>query len=122
MPVLVVEDDAALRKLFREGITRDGYEVETAADGVTALDAVRGRPPALILLDLGIASADGGAFTRAYRDLPGPHAPIIAVGGAVDAEEAAAAIQADDLLDKPFRLEELRAVITRYFGLFKPSP
>ncbi len=57
---------------------------------------------------------DGWQFARAYRRRPGPHAPIVVVTAARDAAERAAEIQAEDVLPKPFRVDDLLRVVGRY--------
>jgi len=57
--ILIVEDSPELRRMFRNVLTMEGYEVEEAGDGVEALQLVENRLPDLILLDLVLRSLDG---------------------------------------------------------------
>jgi CheY-like chemotaxis protein len=57
--VLVVEDDADLRRLFRTALWVAGYEVDEAPDGLHALRVIEDRPPDLVVLDLVLQSLDG---------------------------------------------------------------
>ena len=69
-PVLVVEDDAATRRLLRRLLEREGYEVVEAEDGRAALGLLAGgatAAPSLIVLDLLLPEMDGFAFAAALR-------------------------------------------------------
>ena len=105
--VLVVDDDAGIRQLIQMALEGSGYDVATAEDGREALRAVKSHPPRVILLDMRMPVMDGWAFTRAYRQLPGPHAPIVVLTAARDAGEYAGEVEADAFLAKPFELREL---------------
>ena len=57
--ILVVEDDADLRRLFRTALSLAGFHVDEAADGVDALRIIENRAPDLVVLDLMLRSLDG---------------------------------------------------------------
>ena len=114
--VLVVDDDAAIRQFIRMALEGNGYEVATAEDGQAALAAVRAAPPRVILLDMRMPIMDGWAFTRAYRETPPPHAPIVVLTAARDAGEYASDVDADAFLAKPFNLRELLGLVGRLVG------
>jgi CheY-like chemotaxis protein len=57
---------------------------------------------------------DGWEFARAYRELPGPHVPIIVVTAARDARTRAPEVNAEDFLGKPFDLDDLLVVVAQY--------
>jgi CheY-like chemotaxis protein len=111
--VLVVDDDAAIRDTVADALLDEGYQVLTAANGRAALEVVARTVPRLILLDMRMPIMDGWEFARAYRELPGPHAPIVVITAARDAGDRAAQIEADDYLAKPFDLDDLLAVVSR---------
>ncbi len=69
-PVLVVEDDAALREIARRELERAGFVVDEAANGQRALDALAGRIPKLILLDLMMPEMDGFEFLERIKANP----------------------------------------------------
>ncbi|HET9317258.1 MAG TPA: response regulator [Vicinamibacteria bacterium] len=111
--VLVVDDDAAIRQFIQMALEGSGYEVATAEDGQEALAAVRAAPPRVILLDMRMPVMDGWAFTRASRETPPPHAPIVVLTAARDAGEYASDVDADAFLAKPFNLRELLGLVGR---------
>jgi CheY-like chemotaxis protein len=112
--VLVVDDDTSIRDLMALALSDAGYEVSEADDGAAALALVRKSPPDVILLDMRMPIMDGWEFAQAYRQLPGPHAPVIVVTAASDPAERAAEIKADGYLAKPFRLDELYTCVEQY--------
>lgn len=107
--VLVVEDDPALRPLMRDSLSEEGHAVETARDGVEALDLVERSPPDLIVLDLNLPVLSGGEFLRRYRG----RAVIIVVTGVADAERSLGQLRVDAIVRKPFDLVELLALLQR---------
>jgi len=70
--VLIVEDNAALRKIYVTLLTKEGYEVAFAVDGKEALAMATANPPELILLDVMMPNLDGVGFLRAF-DVKGKH-------------------------------------------------
>ncbi|MDP2663539.1 MAG: PAS domain S-box protein [Dehalococcoidia bacterium] len=112
--ILVVDDDEAIVRLMRLTLSEEGYEVMDATHGATALELVQHWKPDLVLLDLRMPIMDGREFTRAYRQTPGPHAPIILVTAAQDASRPAGEVEADAYLEKPFDLDRLLEIVDIY--------
>src|SRR2546430_5829748 len=67
-PILIAEDNEANRLLALKQLERLGYEAHAVADGAQAVDAVTGRPYALVLMDCNMPQLDGFAATRAIRE------------------------------------------------------
>jgi CheY-like chemotaxis protein len=67
LPILVVDDDPALRELVRRLLEREGYAVQEAENGRAALARLREAPPGLIVLDLMMPEMDGFEFVSAVR-------------------------------------------------------
>jgi DNA-binding response OmpR family regulator len=111
---LIVDDDPDIAELVRMALTDEGYEVVLAPNGAAALAAWNVQPFDIILLDMRMPVMDGWTFARTYRELPGPHAPVIVVTAARDASERAAEISADGFLAKPFSLDELFDTVSRH--------
>jgi CheY-like chemotaxis protein len=112
--VLLAEDDPLIADVVGSVLGEAGYEVVAAPDGAAALAEVRARRPDLVLLDLRMPVLDGFAFVRVYRDLPGPHAPLVLLTTSSDAEEHALALGAATWLSKPFDIDDLVAAVDRH--------
>ena len=106
--ILIVEDDPDVRALLNEVLLEDGYDVSTAADGAEAIAQLRRRRPDAILLDLMMGGIDGWDFLTLYRQLPGPHPPVIVVTAAARGGiERAHDEGADAVVTKPFSVDRL---------------
>ena len=78
--VLIVEDDAATRELLVRTVTKDGWHVREAANGLIGLEQVQAAVPSLVLLDLMMPELDGFGFMEGLRRLPGcQHVPVIVI-------------------------------------------
>lgn len=114
MAVLVVDDDESIREFVEFALTEEGYAVMSACDAQAGLDILRAVRPALILLDMRMPGMDGAAFVKAYRNMPGPHAPIVVTSAARFEWEPAPDLAVAGHLDKPFDLDDLLAVVERH--------
>ncbi|MEA2493471.1 MAG: two-component system, OmpR family, response regulator MprA [Thermoleophilaceae bacterium] len=108
--ILVVDDDASLRRMLDRTLTAEGFEVETAADGGGALVAVERSVPEVIVLDVGLPGLDGLTVCRRLR-AKGIGVPIIMLTARDAVPDRVAGLEsgADDYLVKPFATEELVA-------------
>jgi two-component system response regulator MprA len=108
--VLVVDDDAPIRRMLARTFAADGYDVASAADGGEALAAVERSAPDLIVLDVAMPGLDGLAVCRRVRG-HGLAVPILLLTArdAVPDRVAGLDAGADDYLVKPFAAEELLA-------------
>jgi two-component system response regulator MprA len=108
--VLVVDDDAPVRRMLERSLSAEGYDVEVVADGGGALAAVERSVPDLILLDVAMPGLDGLAVARRLRDA-GITVPILMLTARDTVAERVAGLEAggDDYVVKPFALEELVA-------------
>src|SRR5438093_4034999 len=108
--VLIVDDDPDIQRLISYNLSQAGYDVTTAATGRTALDAVYGDPPDLIILDLMLPDIDGLEVCRTLRQRQNSAAiPIImltARGEEID-RVVGFELGADDYVMKPFSPREL---------------
>ncbi|QDZ08078.1 response regulator [Sphingomonas panacisoli] len=105
--ILIVEDDAHIRRLLRVAIERAGYAAGEAATAREALSIADIDKPAVVLLDLGLPDRDGLELIQLFRG----KASVIVVSAREDTGEKVAALDlgADDYLTKPFDTEELLA-------------
>jgi len=109
--VLVVDDEAALRRALEINLSAHGYVVEVVGTGEHAVDAVARDLPDLVVIDLGLPDMGGVEVIRAIRAWN--RVPIIVLS-ARDAERdkvAALDAGADDYMTKPFGIDELLARI-----------
>jgi len=109
--ILIVEDDAHIRRLLRAALQRAGHrvaEAATAREGLSLLDIEK---PEVVLLDLGLPDRDGLELIEPMRGRS--KATILVVSAREDTGEKVAALDlgADDYLTKPFDTEELLARI-----------
>lgn len=109
--ILVVDDQASVRRLLQEYLTEQGFRVVTAADGETAIYTARHELPDVILLDIMMPKMDGYQFIRAFRQER--QTPIIVITAREEETDAVLGLElgADDYVVKPFRMRELLARI-----------
>jgi two-component system response regulator RegX3 len=109
--ILVVEDEGSYQDALLVGLTREGYEVEVAADGAAALQAFIDNPPDLVLLDLLLPGMSGLEVCRRMRATA--PTPIIIVSALNTETDVVLAFElgAEDYISKPYRLRELVARI-----------
>jgi len=106
--VLVVEDDAAIRRLLHTALTRSGYQVIEAADARAALASLSIDKPEAVLLDLGLPDRDGLELVPLIK-AAGVALIVVSARGETDQKVAALDLGADDYVIKPFDSEELHA-------------
>lgn len=108
--ILVVDDDAPIRRMLSRTLEAEGYEVEASPDGGDALAAVERSTPDLVVLDVAMQGLDGLSVARRLRD-KGLGLPILMLTArdAVPDRVAGLDAGADDYLVKPFAAEELIA-------------
>ncbi len=109
--VLIVDDEAAIRRYLHPILAAQGFNVYEAADGQEALDAVLIHRPDLVILDLGLPDIDGIVVTRRLREWSQTPIIILSVREAEQDKVAALDAGADDYLTKPFGSSELLARI-----------
>jgi two-component system response regulator (stage 0 sporulation protein F) len=109
--ILVVDDEAAVRAVIARGLTALGYRVREAAGGEEALAIVRADAPSLVILDYVMPGMDGAETARAIAEID-PDLPILfSTGHAALRTLRSAAGEDVSILEKPFTLEELDALI-----------
>jgi DNA-binding response OmpR family regulator len=112
--VLVVDDDRHLQFLASRILKEAGYDVDSAADGGTALEKIRDRRPDLVVLDITLPSLDGRAVLEHLQKLasPPPVLVLTAHGHNFSGAEAVRQ-QAAGLMAKPFSLRDFLAACER---------
>jgi DNA-binding response OmpR family regulator len=110
--VLLVEDEETLRKVLRNLLERDGFEVAEAADGAEALSAVDRLSPDAIVLDLNLPVLDGyDVLSRLRTRSTSATLPVLVLtaNGDEASEVRALKMGANEFLTKPFRPRALGA-------------
>ncbi|HEX3786739.1 MAG TPA: response regulator transcription factor [Pseudonocardiaceae bacterium] len=110
MRVLVVDDEPAVRESISRSLRFEGYQVELASDGNSALDTVRTGRPDVVILDVMMPGLDGLETCRRLRAI-GDRVPVLMLTARRNVGDRVAGLDAgaDDYLVKPFALEELLA-------------
>ena len=115
---LVVDDDEALRELIAMTLRYEGWNVETAANGLEAMTQVRKHEPDVMVLDIMMPELDGMSVIRRLRE-EGLDVPVLFLSAKDGLDDRIAGLTAggDDYVTKPFSLEEvvarLRALVRR---------
>src|SRR4051794_4932214 len=107
--LLVVDDEAQIVMALTRGLEREGYDVDVSRNGLDAVSLAASGAPDLIVLDLNLPDIDGIEVLRRIRSWSG--VPVLILSGDGEEERKIAALDegADDYLEKPFSLGELRA-------------
>ena len=112
-PILVVDDDSAIRDIERQILADNGFRVVEARDGAEALRAIDIEQPALILLDVQMPGIDGPTFARELRTRL-RRVPLVILTGVPDPKREADRCNAEAFLRKPFDADELVRVVRRF--------
>ena len=112
--VLVIDDDPVVRDLLLRSLSRDGFRVETAADGPMGLELARKLRPAVITLDVMMPGMDGWAvLSRLKADPELADIPVVMLT-IVDDKNMGFALGVSDYLMKPVDRDRLVAVLKKY--------
>jgi two-component system response regulator MprA len=119
--ILVVDDDPRILSVVSRGLRFEGYEVQTAADGVEALRIARATPLQAIVLDVLLPGMDGLEVCRRLRR--GTDAPILMLTARDAIPDRIAGLDsgADDYLIKPFDFDELLARLRALLRRTRPQ-
>ena len=118
--VLLVDDDAAIRRAVAAGLELEGFAVVPASGGRAGLEAAARVQPAVVLLDLAMPDLDGLEVLRRLR-AAGDEVPVCVLSARDEVEDRVRGLQAgaDDYVVKPFALEEVAA---RLHALLRRRP
>jgi type II secretory ATPase GspE/PulE/Tfp pilus assembly ATPase PilB-like protein/ActR/RegA family two-component response regulator len=110
--ILLVDDEDHLRRLLKDLLEREGYEVVEARDGAEALEQIDRHGPDVMLLDLNLPGMDGYSVLAHVRSRPATESlPVVVLTAKGDEDNEVRVLQAgaDDFLTKPFRARALYA-------------
>ncbi len=114
--ILLAEDNTSSQKVATAMLKRLGYRVDTVADGIEALEALKRQHYDVVLMDVRMPEMDGLEATRAIRKLWPDNGPkVIAITAYALEGDRESCIEAgmDDYIPKPVKLEDLKAVLER---------
>jgi two-component system response regulator (stage 0 sporulation protein F) len=112
--ILLVDDEETLRFVLRETLISEGYSVDVANDGFQALERVKLKPYDLLITDIKMHGMDGLQLIREIKR-NGSHLKIIIITayGSLEMVKEAARLGVIEFVSKPFKIQEIKDVITR---------
>lgn len=109
--ILAVDDEEPILKLLRANLSKEGYDVATAADGKSALALVEKQRPDLVLLDIMMPGLDGLQVLQLMRQRSNIPVIMLTARQEVTVLDDVITLGADDYVRKPFSIPELKARI-----------
>lgn len=123
--ILVIDDEATILLVLQEVLEDEGYEVNTASNGLEGLEVLgQGPPPDVILVDLVMPGMGGREFIRLFRSNP-PRSgiPVILITGALpNTEDFPVAGSYQDVISKPFDILDIILKVNRMLNFAVPLP
>jgi len=113
--VLIVDDDPGIRGFISMALRAEGYTIAIATNGSEGLDQVAVRRPDVVLLDLSMPVMNGWQFQHELK-MRGHDIPIVFMTAGYSARAEAERHGAAGYLAKPFEVEDLLAIVSRYAG------
>ncbi len=122
--VLVIDDDVAIREAVADALDREGYEILFSSDGEQALKIIIDSSPDVIILDLRMPGMDGLEFLQSFDPRLSTNCPVIVLTAYADPDIVKACHDAGvgSLLEKPFRLQELREAVRNAVTATESAP
>jgi CheY-like chemotaxis protein len=114
LPILVVEDSADLQEALTTILRIEGYSVDTAENGMFALDALYYAEHSLILLDMRMPVMNGFEFLKIYDQQLRPHTPVVILSGEPDLLKQVFPSFVIDVIPKPYSVSKLLTVVKNY--------
>jgi len=126
LKILVVDDDDLNRRMMQILLTREGYHVDLAANGMEALDAVKYQKFDIVFMDLQMPTMDGVEASRRIREWEngGSHTFIVALTASYLPEEGQSLFEAgiDNYIAKPFEVEHINRMLNYLSKNTPPLP
>ena len=123
LKMLIVEDEEALLDLLKFNFNKEGYKIDTATDGETALEKILYNPPDIIILDWMLPKLSGIELCRRIRkNKEHKNIPIIMLTAKGEEEDKLRGLEtgADDYITKPFSVNELVARVKAVLRRIRP--
>ncbi|VEF46448.1 stage 0 sporulation protein F [Bacillus freudenreichii] len=113
--VLIVDDQFGIRTLLNEVLSKEGYKIYQAANGLQALNVTKQHAPDLVLLDMKIPGMDGLEILKKMKEIDSDIKVIIMTAyGELDLIEKTKKLGALAHFPKPFDIEEIRSAVKKY--------
>ena len=109
--VLLVDDEPNILQFLEMGLQEEGYEVQTAQDGMMAVTLAKQFQPHIIILDVMMPGMDGFEVCRILKKTENAAIIMLSAKDEVDAQLKGLMVEADDYMMKPFSFEDLLARI-----------
>ena len=120
--ILVADDEKSIRLTIKQALSTQGYDVNVAVDGSTALEQLKASPADLLLLDIQMPGMDGiEVLQKAMAQQPSLKVIMVSAHGSIDNAVDAMKLGAVDYLQKPFTPGELREAVERVLSR-EPMP
>jgi two-component system KDP operon response regulator KdpE len=119
--ILVIEDDAALRRVLASSLERGGHRVTVAPDGSAGLEELKRADLDVVLLDIGLPFVDGWRILATLEGHRQPSVIVISARGDEQDKVRALDLGADDYLTKPFGADELLARVRAVLRRVRPA-
>jgi DNA-binding response OmpR family regulator len=114
--ILVAEDDAGIGNMLQMMLEEAGYDVAIQRDGF-AVQQMQEPFPDLLFLDIRLSGIDGRTICRYLKSQEATRTlPILFLSAHKDTRQMARDAGADDFLTKPFEMDDLLALVTKYLG------
>jgi CheY-like chemotaxis protein len=122
--ILIVEDHPTMREAMRMVLEHEGFAIEEAADGQSALERVRSAPPDLVFLDLNIPGTSGAEVLRELKADPATAEVrvIIVTATGDEGRDQVIELGADEYFTKPFSPLALLRTVERVLGSPPDAP
>jgi two-component system response regulator PilR (NtrC family) len=112
--ILIVDDEQSYRQLLTLVFQEEGHEIRTAMNGRLALEMLEAEPAQVIVSDVRMPDMDGIELLRAVREtLPDVGVVLMTAFASVDTAREAFKLGADDFIQKPFDVEELKLIVRK---------
>lgn len=114
--ILVVDDEQMMRELLKKILTREGYKVTTAADGLDALDVLREEKIDMVISDMKMPGLDGFGLLKTVKEqYPQVGVIMMTAYGDTYTVKDALLLGADEYITKPFKSYEISLVVERAY-------
>jgi len=112
--ILIVDDEQSYRQLLSLVFEGDGHTIRTAANGLEALTLLQAEPADVVISDVKMPDMDGIEMLRSIREtLPDLGIVFMTAFASVEAAREAFKLGADDFIQKPFDVEELKLIVKK---------